>query len=84
MSRSPSTLLLVTWFSNAASSDRKSSHTVLFFGSCIPIPDTECIPRTKASLWGGGGLLCLTSDLSVKREVAQQFTTACQRRKRSV
>lgn len=57
---------------------------LFFFGSCIPIPDMECIPRTKASLWGGGGLLCLTSDLSVKREVAQQFTTACQRRKRSV
>lgn len=55
MSRSPSTLLLLTWFSNAASSDRKSSHTVFFFyfGSCIPIPDMECIPRTKASLWGG-------------------------------
>lgn len=32
----------------------------------------------------GGGLLCLTSDLSVKGEVTQQFTTACQRRKCSI
>lgn len=84
MSRSPSTLLLVTWFSNAASSDRKSSHTALSFWVVHPHSRHGMHPQNKGISVGRGGLLCLTSDLSVKREVAQQFTTACQRRKRSV